>query len=80
MSEPKRTEFKMRWERLWLYPMSDDEIIPKDDKKEHRLLPYTCACVPIRERDKNGRPMRIHNSWDCREAIEYAEQIVKDKP
>ena len=55
-------------------------ILPIDDLKEH-TEGVDCQCNPeVRYADGDGvlpEPICIHNSWDGREFIEQAEQLIK---
>lgn len=57
-------------------------VIPIDDLKEHSS-DCDCECNPtIKHHDDDGsplpKPIAVHRSWDCREAIEKAEDIIND--
>lgn len=50
-------------------------ILPVNDIEEH-LEESTCNCLPKIEIQENGDLMIIHNSYDGREAVEMANQII----
>ena len=56
-------------------------VMPIDDLKEHDSS-CDCECRPtIRHHDDDGsalsEPIAIHHSWDGREAVEMAEEIIR---
>ena len=51
-------------------------ILPINDSKEH-TEDSTCECCPVIT-EEGGEMIVIHNSFDGREAIEWAEEILKD--
>lgn len=52
-------------------------ITPENDLKEH-ILESTCACNPRSETQPGGDILLIHNSYDGREALELANEILED--
>lgn len=56
-------------------------ILPIDDLREH-TDGIDCLCVPeVRYEDGDGvlpEPICIHNSWDGRELVEQAEQLINN--
>jgi hypothetical protein len=48
-------------------------VSPNNDLQEHILVGFNCPCNP--RIDFNNRIV-IHNSWDCRESIEEAKEIL----
>lgn len=53
-------------------------ILPTNDLKEHQEEGSLCECEPKVEIQENGDIMIIHNSFDGREAVEIANEIIKD--
>ena len=60
-------------------------IYPVDDLEDHFLecvypvigIPYCpCKCEPVFE-EKNDALIIVHNSFDGREAVEWANEILK---
>lgn len=51
-------------------------IIPINDSKEH-TEDSTCECCPMIV-EEGSEIIIVHNSFDGREAIEWAEEILKD--
>jgi len=52
-------------------------ILPIDDIKEHYEF-STCHCEPKSEIQDNGDILIIHNSFDGREAVEMANDILNN--
>lgn len=52
------------------------DILPIDDLKEHEEK-STCPCGPRVEVVEGGNMVCIHNSYDGREAVEWANEIFK---
>lgn len=52
-------------------------ILPLNDLKEHDEL-TTCECEP-KLIFENGTMIVIHNSYDGREAVEWANEIINKK-
>lgn len=50
--------------------MKDIHIIPLNDTQEHNLSDY-CPCEP--KHDKQESNVIIHNAFDGREAVEWAQ-------
>ena len=50
-------------------------ILPINDSKEH-TEDSTCECCPTVTKE-DGEMIIIHNSFDGREAVEWAEEILK---
>lgn len=50
-------------------------VVPKDDTGEH-VLKSTCSCDPTAEVIENGHMLIVHNAFDCREAVERANEIL----
>lgn len=51
-------------------------VLPVNDEREHQEL-TTCHCNP-RVIEENGELIVIHNSFDGREAVEWANEILKN--
>ena len=50
-------------------------VHPVEDKKEHDTESFTCHCNPeIKTQD--GNMIIIHNSYDGREGVEWANEIL----
>jgi len=58
------------------------QVFPLGDKEKHLTLSYgdsiKCECKPIVD-ITHDTPIVIHNSFDCREAVEMAEEILSDE-
>lgn len=52
-------------------------IYPTNDLEEH-ILDSTCKCMPTIE-EAYGEMIVVHNSFDCREAVEEAKEIIKQQ-
>lgn len=50
-------------------------ILPVNDIKEHDES-SVCNCEPKTEIQENGDILIVHNSYDGREAIEMANEII----
>lgn len=48
-------------------------VYPLDDLKPHDTESKNCDCNPRIDWDAE---IIVHNSWDCREAVEWAEDIL----
>ena len=72
------------WAFLYLQGMSwqvipTDEavhVVPLDDKGGH-LLEECCPCHPRRDKTNSGGLMLIHDAYDGRVGVEWAEDILK---
>ena len=53
-------------------------IIPENDLKEHVSNGSLCPCGPSII-EVEGELILVHNSYDGREALEWANQILKEK-
>jgi hypothetical protein len=52
-------------------------IYPNNDLKEHNTEDSTCECLPeLKEIKETGDLLIIHNSYDGREAVELANEIL----
>jgi len=52
-------------------------VLPTKDIEEHTEL-STCKCCPRVEKDyENGVVIIVHNSFDGRELVEQANEIIK---
>jgi hypothetical protein len=51
-------------------------ISPVNDLKEHRES-YICHCLP-EVKHENGNMIVVHNSFDGREGIEWANEILNN--
>lgn len=47
-----------------------------DKEKEPIYVSDICSCMPVIEPDSK---LIVHNAWDCREAVEEAERILREK-
>lgn len=61
-------------------------VYPVNDEREHDLtvnyrpigLPYcACECRPEHKELENGAMVIVHNSWDGREGVEWANEILE---
>lgn len=52
-------------------------VYPINDLEEH-TLDSTCKCMPA-IKEEYGQMIVVHNSFDCREAIEEALEIIKQQ-
>jgi len=52
-------------------------VYPLNDTKEHDLE-STCECNPVAETQPGGDIILVHNSWDGREAVEVAQEIINN--
>ena len=52
-------------------------VTPIDDTKKH-TEDTTCLCNP-KVTTENGEMIIIHNSYDGREGVEWANEILKQK-
>lgn len=67
-----------------LAPSDDDpmaHVSPVGDEREHELRVTKCWCHPrIMVEDDDGTllqfPIVVHNSQDCREMVEWAQEIL----
>jgi bisphosphoglycerate-independent phosphoglycerate mutase (AlkP superfamily) len=50
-------------------------VIPLDDTNCHSMENHLCACDP-KIKDEGGTLIVIHNSYDGREALEQANEIL----
>lgn len=57
--------------------MSNWHILPTNDLKDHEES-TTCECEPKVEFQENGEMLVIHNSFDGREAVEMANEIINN--
>lgn len=64
---------KVGWIRDEL-PNGCQIIHPANDRKQHDIHSLDCCCNPIVDPENS---LLIHNSFDCREAVEEAEDILK---
>ena len=53
-------------------------ILPLNDVKKHKESEF-CKCNPKVEVQSNGNVLFIHNSFDGREAVEMAKEIINKK-
>lgn len=51
-------------------------VFPTNDIKEHNTEDTTCDCEPISETQPGGDILIIHNSYDGREGLELANEIL----
>ena len=51
-------------------------ILPLNDLKDHKESEF-CDCDPEVEVQHNGDVLYIHNSFDGREAVEMANDVLK---
>lgn len=51
-------------------------IVPINDDKEHDLL-YSCHCKP-KVRNEGDNMLIVHNSYDGREGVEWANEILQN--
>ena len=66
--------------KMWVVYHSEVRIshtIPLDDTEEH-MPSHKCKCKPRMEQMGSGSILYKHNAWDCREAIEQAEDIIRN--
>jgi hypothetical protein len=52
-------------------------VYPINDLEEHDL-DSTCKCMPT-IKEEYGQMIVVHNSFDCREAVEVAKEIIKQQ-
>lgn len=52
-------------------------ILPINDLKDHQE-DSTCECEPMVETLENGDIMIVHNSYDGREGLEMANEILDE--
>lgn len=52
-------------------------VLPINDTKEHRES-YVCHCLP-EVKHESGNMIIVHNSFDGREGVEWANEILNDK-
>lgn len=62
---------------MWKVINSDifNHVIPLDDIKEH-IESIDCHCDPASEKQDNGIIVVIHHSYDGREWVEQANEII----
>lgn len=51
-------------------------VVPKDDEGEH-LLEASCPCHPRHEKQDNGSVVIVHDAYDGRLGVEWANEILK---
>lgn len=73
-------------EAYHVYPLNDlrphyiDSADPKDDGFSNDVPPFCpCLCDPRKEKSENGTWLIIHNSFDGREGVEWANEIISTK-
>ena len=54
---------------IYVYPINDFEYLTLDS---------TCKCTPT-IKEEYGQMIVVHNSYDCREAVEEALEIIKQQ-
>jgi len=57
----------------------DDEpvhVYPINDIHEHTFEGDTCACNPSVQPQEGGGVVIVHNSWDGREGLELANEVL----
>jgi hypothetical protein len=52
-------------------------VYPLDDIEEHCIIGTDCKCNPIIE--SNAEIIIVHNSFDGREGVEWANEILNSK-
>jgi len=52
-------------------------VYPVNDTKLHDIDSADCECKPTLDEENS---ILIHNSFDCREAVEWAEDVLKTRP
>jgi hypothetical protein len=52
-------------------------VYPLDDTEEHLLDGTTCKCEPEIIAEPNADIIVVHNSFDGREGVEWANEILK---
>lgn len=52
-------------------------VYPLNDTQEHVLYGHGCFCEPQVEYPDGIIPIIVHNSFDGREAVEWAKEILK---
>lgn len=57
------------------YTWDHFHVLPVNDVKEHRES-YICPCLP-EVKNEGGNMIIIHNSFDGREGVEWANEILK---
>ena len=53
-------------------------VVPLNDTEEHS--DSDCDCLPKLEVLDNGNMVLIHHAFDCRVAVELANEILQVKP
>lgn len=51
-------------------------VYPVDDLHEHTLVNCECACCPSMLHSEDGSCIVVHNSFDGREGLEQAKEIL----
>jgi len=51
-------------------------IYPVEDLKDHTIDGTTCECAPVIKQEESGDLLVIHNSYDGREGLELANEIL----
>ena len=61
--------------------LSNDKIhvYPENDLQQHSLEVVTCHCCPDIKYE-NGVTIVVHNSFDLREPIEWANELLTNPP
>lgn len=53
-------------------------VYPTNDIKDHEIDGTTCECAPTIEQQPSGDLLVIHNSYDGREGLELANEILNN--
>lgn len=56
--------------------MATWHVTPTDDLKPHANAGTTCECEPRVEFSESGDMIVIHNSYDGREGVEWANELL----
>ena len=55
-------------------------ITPNNDIDEHDEFSTACKCEPMVICEPDCEMVIVHNSFDGREAVEWAQALLEDKP
>ena len=53
-------------------------VYPINDLEQHELEGTQCKCIPKVVIESNSEIIVVHNSFDGREGIEWANEIIKN--
>jgi hypothetical protein len=54
-------------------------VYPLDDIEEHCIIGSDCKCNPRAIIESNAEIIIVHNSFDGREGVEWANEILNNK-